>query len=93
MSLVNIKSAKSFDRAVKKLKPNQKKDLDKAVREVAEDPQIGQQKKGDLSYLKVHKFKMNNQLTLLGYEYENGELFLTLISVGTHENFYRDIKR
>lgn len=27
---------------------------------------IGEQKKGALAFLRVHKFKMNNQLTLLG---------------------------
>ena len=93
MSSVTIKTTRHFQRSIKKLKPNQKKDLDNAVREVANDPTIGQRKKGDLSFLMVHKFKMNNQLTLLGYEYQNGDLFLTLLKVGAHENFYRDIKR
>lgn len=90
---MKIKTTRSFDKALKKLKTNQKKDLDKAVSEVKENPEIGQNKKGDLSYLRVHKFKMNNQLTLLGYEYDDGEIVLTLMTVGSHENFYRDIKR
>lgn len=66
----------TFKKAVKKLKPNQKADLDKAVKELLEDPLLGDQKKGDLSDLRVYKFKMVKQLTLLGYKYEDGELIL-----------------
>ena len=83
----------TFKKAVKKLKPNQKKDLDNAVRELMEDPLLGEQKKGDLLFLRVHKFKMNKQLTLLGYSYDDGALILELMALGSHENFYRDIKR
>jgi hypothetical protein len=35
---------------------------------------------------------MNNQLTLLGYSYEGEIVTLNLLAVGSHENFYRDIK-
>lgn len=53
----------------------------------------GEKKRGDLAYLRVYKFSMCNQLTLLGYSYEAGELVLQLIALGSHENFYRDVKR
>lgn len=82
-----------FKKTVKKLKPNQKKDLDAAVKELIETPGLGEQKKGDLSFLRVHKFKMNKQLTLLGYSFNDGTLTLELLALGSHENFYRDIKR
>ena len=82
-----------FKKAVKKLKPKQKKDLDAAVKELIENPNLGQQKKGDLSFLRVHKFKMNKQLTLLGYSFNDGTLTLELMALGSHENFYRDMKR
>ena len=83
----------SFKKAVKKLKPNQKADLDGAVREVMNDPFLGEQKKGDLAFLRVYKFKMTKQLTLLGYSYQDGAVVLELIALGSHENFYRDAKR
>ena len=83
----------TFKEAVKKLKPNQKKDLDLAVKDLMANPNIGEQKKGDLAFLRVHKFKMNKQLTLLGYSFDDGALVLELIALGSHENFYRDIKR
>jgi len=43
--------------------------------------------------LRVYKFKMNNQLTLLGYGFDDNTLILELMALGSHENFYRDIKR
>ena len=89
----NILQTPTFRKAVKKLKPNQKKDLDNAVKELVKDPLLGEQKRGDLAFLRVYKFKMIKQLTLLGYSYDEGVLTLELMALGTHENFYRDIKR
>ena len=37
-------------------------------------------------------FKFSNQEFLLGYMYEDDELILTLLKLGVHENFYRDIR-
>ncbi|MCA1771947.1 MAG: type II toxin-antitoxin system RelE/ParE family toxin [Halomonas sp.] len=83
----------TFKKAVKKLKPNQKKDLDLAIKELMANPNIGEQKKGDLGFLRVHKFTMNKQMTLLGYSFDDGALVLELMALGSHENFYRDIKQ
>ena len=80
-----------FKRMVKKLHTHQKADLDKAVKDIINHPKIGQLKTGDLS--DVYKFKMVNQLTLLAYMYENQTVTLTLLALGSHENFYRDLKR
>ncbi len=93
--MANIKrvlQTPSFKRAVKKLHNNQKLELDKAIKKVIADPLLGEPKKGDLSFMRVYKFKMVKQLTLLGYSYEDGAIILELIALGTHENFYRDIK-
>ncbi len=90
--ITQVLQTPTFKKAVKKLHQNQKKDLDKAVKELIENPLLGDQKKGDLAFLRVYKFKMNKQLTLLGYSYENGTVTLELMALGSHENFYRDIK-
>lgn len=82
----------SFKKAVKKLHPNQKQDLDKAIRELITNPILGDKKQGDLSFLRVYKFQMVKQLTLLAYSYQEEQLVLKLLQLGTHENFYRDIK-
>jgi mRNA-degrading endonuclease YafQ of YafQ-DinJ toxin-antitoxin module len=92
-NVTRVVQTPSFKKAVKKLKPNQKQDLDIAVKALMRDPKLGEQKKGDLAFLRVHKFKMSKQLTLLGYSYEDGALVLELITLGSHENFYRDLKR
>ncbi|MCK9468606.1 MAG: type II toxin-antitoxin system RelE/ParE family toxin [Porticoccaceae bacterium] len=83
----------TFKKAVKKLKANQKEDLDEAVKALMANTDLGEQKKGDLAFLRVYKFKMNKQLTLLGYSFDEGTLVLELMALGPHENFYRDIKR
>jgi mRNA-degrading endonuclease YafQ of YafQ-DinJ toxin-antitoxin module len=83
----------AFERVVKKLHANAKQDLDRAVKELIRNPQAGELKKGDLNGVMVYKFKMVHQLTLLAYMYvESGES-LTLLALGSHENFYRDLKK
>jgi len=79
-----------FRKQIKKLHDNQKQQLDEAVKIIVNEPQIGNMKKGDLSSVRVYKFRMTNQLTLLAYKTDIDEI--TLVSVGSHENFYRDIK-
>jgi len=87
-----IKSTK-FAKVYKKLHTNQLHDVNVAIRKIIENPGIGEQKIGDFGWLRVYKFKMLKQLTLIGYSLTNdGELILTLIAMGSHENFYRDLK-
>lgn len=80
----------AFSRKMKKLKKQEKKELDNAVLDILSDPTIGQEKAGDLAGVFVHKFKINKQLTLLSYTFNNGEIHL--LTYGSHENFYRDLK-
>ena len=44
------------------------------------------------TYLNVYKFKMSKQEVLLGYSYEEEQLTLELLALGSHENFYRNLK-
>lgn len=92
-NITQVLQTPSFKKAVKKLHLNQKKDLDKAVQDLMAKPLLGELKKGDLSFLRVYKFKMAKQLTLLGYSYIDGTVTLELIALGSHENFYRDVKK
>ena len=89
----NVLQTPSFKKAVKKLKPDQKKELDSAIKVLMAKPALGELKKGDLAFLRVYKFKMSKQLTLLGYSFNDGTLTLELMALGSHENFYRNIKR
>ena len=90
--ITQVLQTPAFKKSVKKLHKNQKEDLDKAVKRLMKDPLLGEQKKGDLSFLRVYKFKMARQLTLLGYSHEIGTITLELMALGSHENFYRDMK-
>ena len=90
---MQVVQTKRFERVYKKLHKNQLSDVNRAIKEIIENPQIGEQKKGDLAEIMVYKFKMVNQLTLLAYSYDDEKVILTFIALGTHENFYRDIKR
>ncbi|HAX91815.1 MAG TPA: addiction module toxin RelE [Rhodospirillaceae bacterium] len=83
----------TFAKAAKKLHANQKKDLDTAVKTIMADPSVGDKKAGELAGVLVFKFKMVKQLTLLAYSYEENVITLTLLALGSHENFYRDLKR
>ena len=58
-----------------------------------DDPLFGEQKKGDLAFLRVYTFKMIKHLTLLGYSYKDGTVTLELIAIGSHENLYSDVKK
>ncbi len=74
-----------FQRTVKKLHAKQKEQLDKIVKDIIDDPLIGEQKRGDLGHVRVFKFKMDNQLTLLAYTFDVTASAITLLALGVHE--------
>jgi mRNA-degrading endonuclease RelE of RelBE toxin-antitoxin system len=82
----------SFVRATKRLHAPQKPELDAALRTISADPSVGDAKVGDLAGIRVYKFRISNQLCLLGYRILD-EQSLKLLTLGSHENFYRDLKR
>ena len=93
VKIQHVVQTPTFKKTVKKLKKNQKQNLDEAVKVLMANPELGVQKNGDLSYLHVYKFKMIKQEMLLGYSYKDGSITLELLNLGSHENFYRDMKR
>ena len=89
---MQILQATSFIRSVKKLHLNQKKALDKAVKAISKNPEIGDPKVGDLDGVRVYKFTINNLKWLLAYEVVSNKKIILLL-LGPHENFYRELKR
>ncbi len=89
----SLKQTRRFARAYKKLHDNVVADVDDAAQVVATDPTVGERKKGDLADLFVYKFRSMNQLYLLGYSVDDEVCLVYLEAVGSHENFYRDLKR
>ncbi len=89
-----MKSIIASDRFLKFKKKSPKKlqlEIDNEVKEIINNPKIGELKKGDLKAIRVHKFKFKTQLYLLSYEAKGNTLFLYLID--THENYYKQLKR
>lgn len=90
-SPVQVLQTATFARAYKKLHKQQKQDVDDAVNVIVQTPEVGEPKRGDLAGVYVYKFKSNSQLMLLAYEFDPATRMLLLL--GSHENFYRDLKR
>lgn len=81
----------AFRRAYQKLPAAQRAVVDHAVRDISANPKLGEVKKGDLAGVCVYKFPLNRQEMLLAYEWDPRTRLLLLL--GSHENFYRDLKR
>lgn len=65
--------------------------LDREIRKITAKPEIGQEKKGTLKGVRIHKFHIKNHLFLLAYELKND--IINLIMLGPHENYYRNLER
>lgn len=89
----SVVQTRRFARYYKKLHDNIIADVDEAVITVTNNPDIGECKKGDLAALRVYKFRSNGQLYLLGYSVDDAIQLVYLEAIGSHENFYRDLKR
>ncbi len=68
----------------------EKEALDLEVKNIAENPSLGEEKKGDLKGVFVHKFKLKTNLYFLAYRKTDNDL--ELVMIGSHENYYRDLK-
>ena len=91
MTCVAIRQTLTFKKAYKKLHIAHKQHVNDAIQAIIADPKIGQRKKGDLAEVFVYKFKTQHQEILLAYEWNTHKLLL--LALGTHENFYRNLKR
>ena len=89
---MKISYGAQFSRSLKRLNKNQKRALDKAVMAIAANPALGNAKAGDLTGVSVYKFKTNQTRWLLAYRIVSRQE-ITLLVVGPHENFYRDLKK
>lgn len=76
---------------VKKMSRQEKATLDEEIRKIVSNPQIGEEKKGDLRGVFVHKFKFKTIQYLLAYRKISNDL--ELVMIGPHENYYRDLKQ
>jgi len=73
------------------MRKQEKEILDQEVQRIAQNPSIGEEKKGDLTGVFVHKFKIETTQYLLAYRKIAPDL--ELVMIGPHENYYRDLKQ
>ena len=65
--------------------------IEDEVEEITISPDMGKSKKGDLTGFRVHKFSYGKQKILIAYRFK--EAAIVFFMIGTHENFYRELKR
>lgn len=79
-----------FAGKVKKISAQEKAILDGEIRKIIANPSIGQEKRGTLKGVFVHKLKIHTTQFLLAYRFSDPQI-LELIMIGPHENYYRDL--
>jgi len=87
---MRIIQSRSFAIKVKRFSERKKRVLDRHIKMILENPTIGEEKKGDLRGVFIHKFKIQTIQYLLSYRLVDNDL--ELIMIGPHENYYRDLK-
>jgi len=87
---MKIYQSRTFENKVKKLSKQEKELLDDEIKKIAENPLIGEEKKGDLKSVYVHKFKIKSLQYLLSYRKIKSDI--ELIMIGPHENYYKELK-
>lgn len=91
-NIIFLPPARNF---LKKLKDkNLKKLFEDAIKNIAENPQVGQVKTGDLNGIYAYGFNYNKISYRIAYKVEvNDDGTLTIIIMaGVHENFYKKLK-
>lgn len=64
---IEIYESRRFEKTLAKLSDTQLTITEDEIEKIVEHPEIGGQKKGNLSHMRVYKFQLNNQLALLDY--------------------------
>jgi mRNA interferase RelE/StbE len=90
-AIPEITQSPLFAKQKKKLHKNRIRDLDKAVRTLVKAPETGHLKTGELIGIRVCKFQSLQEHALLAYEVVENHLYL--YAFGTHENFYRRLRK
>ena len=91
MSDISLKQMPAFKKAYKKLPRSHQLMVNDVIKAIIQNPEIGDEKRGDLSGIYIYKFKIHHQEFLLADEWDSMQRLL--LALGVHENFYRDLKR
>ena len=66
--------------------------MDEAIAKISEQPTDAESKSGDLLGIFVHKFRCEGSLYLLAFSLDEILRLIYLEQIGSHQNFYRDLK-
>ena len=93
--MYEIRFSPKAEKILKKLKDKQLKKLfHQAILKIAQNPYIGQAKKGDLSGIYGYDIYYNKTNYEISYAiYEKEEKNVIVILIGTRENFYNELKK
>lgn len=89
---ISVFETNRFAKALAKLITAHQVIVEDEIEKIIADPLVGEQKKGDLKHLRIHKFKIKTQEWLLGYNWNNNELIIHLLQLGSHENYYQEAR-
>jgi mRNA-degrading endonuclease RelE of RelBE toxin-antitoxin system len=87
---------KPFTQFVKKQSKPFQAAIEDEVLLISENPELGELKVGDLAGIRVYKFKFNRQEYLIAYSLHAETIEILLLDfykIGTHENFYTELKK
>lgn len=87
-----VEQSTRFGKAKRRLPAKHQLALDDEVKNVVENPLIGEMKMGALKGVRVLKFKLGPLQLLLAYEFDGRRNVVEILDVGPHENFYRDLE-
>lgn len=88
---IDVYQSAQFEKVMKKLPGSDVKIIEDEIGQIIDNLLMGEQKKGCLAYLSVHKFRLHELTVLLGYSWiaNKVELYLLhLLHIGSYENFY-----
>ena len=95
---MNISYKKPFARFIKKVSKPFQLVIEDRVLEICTEPDIGEQKTGDLREIWIYKFRFNTQEYLVAYRFGQPKkgadlVWINFYQIGSHENFYSQLKR
>lgn len=90
---LEVFETRRFTKSLERLNDVLLQRVEDEIDNIISSPRLGTRKKGDLAHVWVHKFHFQSQEWLLAYSFNEGKLTLHLLQIGSHENFYDDLKR
>jgi len=88
-----VLEAPRFAKSKRRLPPRDQLEIDEQVKQLAADPLVGEPKTGALKGVRVVKFRLDAQVVLLAYQFDEKRNVIEVLDVAPHENFYRDLQR